>query len=197
MREQNPSPNTRHDLALPAKALPGRFADAARMPPPSGGGITPSFVLQSLARWWPIALPAAAVLGGTAALIAWLVFKPTFEAESWIRIEDRRPYVAFPSQEESKRFVQTQVETIRSPVILGQCLKLSDIAQLPEVKAEIDPIKWVGKWLTITSVADSRSCGQDCERGHRHVSKAPLEPSQPGGAKDDRRIGPAEVGARA
>jgi len=155
MPEKNTPPSTRHELALPAKAAPARSLDARFAPPPSGGGITPAFVLQSLARWWPWALPTALVLSGAAAVIAWLVFKPTFEAESWIRIEDRRPYVAFPSQEESKRFVQTQVETIRSPVILGQCLKLPDIAQLPEVKAEIDPIKWIGKWLAITSVADS------------------------------------------
>jgi succinoglycan biosynthesis transport protein ExoP len=122
---------------------------------PPKPGITPGFILQSLARWWPWALPAALVLSAIAAAIAWLTFEPTFEAESWIRIEDRRPFVAFPSQDESKRFVQTQVETIRSPIVLGQCLSQPEIAQLPELKAELDPVKWVLKRLSISSVAES------------------------------------------
>ena len=130
--------------------------DPARLaPPPSNGRITPAFVLRVLARWYTVRLPAALILAGAGAVAAWFAFEPKYEAEAWIRIEDRRPYVAFPSEEESKRFEKTQVETIRSPVVLSQCLSQPEIAQLPEFKAELDPVRWVGKRLSIASVADS------------------------------------------
>ena len=72
-----------------------------------------------------------------------------------VRIEDRRPYVAFPTQEESKRFEKTQVEMIRSPVILGQCLRQPEIAQLPEVRSKLDPLKWLSQGLSIANVNES------------------------------------------
>ena len=102
-----------------------------------------------------LALPLALLLGGAGAATAWLTFKPTFVAEAWVRIEDRRPYVAFPSQDESRRFVQTQVEMIRSPVVVSQCLSQPEIAQLPELKNELDPLAWVSKRLSITVIAES------------------------------------------
>ena len=111
--------------------------------------------MQAIARWWTVALPTALVLSVTGAVISWLTFEPSFEAEAWLRIADHRPYVAFPTEEDSKRFAQTQVETIRSPVVLGRCLSQPEIAQLPELKAQLDPLKWLTKRLIITGVAES------------------------------------------
>ncbi|MBI2826664.1 MAG: polysaccharide biosynthesis tyrosine autokinase [Planctomycetia bacterium] len=119
--------------------------------------LTPAFVLQALARWWKIALPAGMILGASAAMVAWLTFRPSFSAEAWLRIEDRRPFVAFPTQmqDESKRFVQTQVELIRSPVVVGDCLSRAEIAQLPELKDASDPIEWLSSRLTVKEVGQS------------------------------------------
>ncbi|HEY4309128.1 MAG TPA: polysaccharide biosynthesis tyrosine autokinase [Pirellulales bacterium] len=132
-----------------------RRESARFSPPPSNGRITPAFILWVLSRWFAVAAPVALILGGAGAVVSWMAFKPKFEAEAWIRIEDRRPYVAFPSQEESKRFEKTQVETIRSPIVLSKCFSQPDIAQLPELKAELDPVKWAAKKLSIVGVADS------------------------------------------
>ena len=44
---------------------------------------------------------------------------------------------------------------IRSPVVLGECLSQSQIAQMPELKVQLDPLKWATKRLSIASVADS------------------------------------------
>src|SRR5579863_6864501 len=131
----------RRELVVSAAPLAPKWLDAARTPPvpPRNSGVTPTFVLQVLARWWHWVLPAGLLLGGAGAAIGWLTFQPTFVAEAWVRIEDRRPYVAFPTQEESTRFVQTQVEMLRSPVVVTQCLTQPEIAQLPELKNELDP----------------------------------------------------------
>ena len=70
---------------------------------------------------------------------SWLSFEPHFRGRGLARIADHRPYVAFPTEEDSKRFALTQVETIRSPVVLSRCLSQPEIAQLPELKEQPDP----------------------------------------------------------
>lgn len=122
---------------------------------PAGGGVTPAFVWQVVARWWTLVLPAGLILGAGGAAIAWLTFKPSFVAEAWLRIEDRRPFVAFPSAEESKRFVETQLELLRSPVVTNNCLSRPEIAQLPELKAEESPTDWLSKRLSVSVVGQS------------------------------------------
>jgi len=124
-------------------------------PQVASNGITVGFVWQVFARWWTVVLPAGLLLGAGGAAVAWLTFQPTFVAEAWLRIEDRRPYVAFPSAEESKRFVETQVELIRSPIVLTGCLSRPEIAQLAELKTVETPMEWLSQRLGVTAVGQS------------------------------------------
>jgi hypothetical protein len=68
-------------------------------------------------------LTTAVSLGLILAIIAgglvYVLFEPQYETSAWLRTESRVPYVAFPPREDSRRFVATQVELIRSPLVLG------------------------------------------------------------------------------
>jgi capsular exopolysaccharide synthesis family protein len=147
------------ETSLPATNGAARREPALQQPPVFDGkgssGINAAFLLQAVLRWWPIALPAGLVLAVVGTAAGWLLFTPTFRAEAWLRIEDRRPYVAFPTQEESKRFVQTQVELLRSPVIIAECLSRPDVAQLPELQQVEDPLEWLLTRLTVAGVGES------------------------------------------
>ncbi len=116
-----------------------------------------SDVLDSLRHWWWLAFPAGLACAAALGAVVWIVFKPTYQAAAWLQIEDRRPYVAFPTFEsESKLFAETQVELIRSPLVLSRVLSQPEIARLPEVRAAADgALPWLTKKVTVKAVGKS------------------------------------------
>lgn len=114
-------------------------------------------VVDSLRHWWWVSLPAGALLAVVAGAAVWTIFKPTYQAAAWLQIENRRPYVAFPTWEgESKQFAETQVELIRSPLVLSRVLSQPEIARLPEVRAAADgALEWLTKKVTVKAVGKS------------------------------------------
>lgn len=109
-------------------------------------------------HWWWLAVPAGVLLAAIAGAAVWVLFKPTYQAAAWVQIEDRRPYVAFPTStdNESKLFVETQVELIRSPLVLSRVLSQPEIARLPEVRAAADgAFDWLSKQVQVKSVGRS------------------------------------------
>lgn len=103
--------------------------------------ITVWFVLDALRRWWKIALPVGLLLGGVAATIVFLQFKPLYEASAWIQIEETNPYVVFPDRTGSSRFVETQRQLLQSPLVLGPVVSDPAIARLPEMTEAEDPLQ--------------------------------------------------------
>ncbi|MEX0713602.1 MAG: hypothetical protein WD278_14690, partial [Pirellulales bacterium] len=97
------------------------------------------------------------LLAVLAVAATWLIFEPKYEASAWLQIEEKRPFIAFPaSDSESKLFVQTQVELIKSPLVLGEVLANPKIARLPEVRAAADaPFDWLSENLTVKPVGRS------------------------------------------
>ncbi|HJT33788.1 MAG TPA: hypothetical protein VJ783_17205 [Pirellulales bacterium] len=116
-----------------------------------------SDVVDSLRHWWWLALPCGVLLAAVSGAAVWAAFKPTYQAAAWLQIEDRRPYVAFPAWEgESKLFAETQVELIRSPLVLSRVLSQPEIARLPEVRASADgALEWLSKKVSVKSVGKS------------------------------------------
>ena len=99
---------------------------------------------------------ALAVVGGGMAFLLW---KPTYEAVAWLRIEARPRYIAFESHAEdrdaSKSFAQAQIELLRTPPVLCPVLNKPEIARMPEIAAESDPMSWLAKQIRINEVGDS------------------------------------------
>ena len=114
--------------------------------------MTPRFVLTALRRWWMIAAPVGLLLAAIAGAVVYLLFEPVYEAAAWFKIEERTPYLAFESKDEgrSKLFFQTQIETIRSPLVLGPVIKRPEIAQMPEIARQADKVAWLAKQIKVT-----------------------------------------------
>jgi polysaccharide biosynthesis transport protein len=73
-------------------------------------------------------------------------------------IESEAPYIAFeerPGMSNADRFVQTQVELLRSPVVLLPVLSLPEIASLSELHDVIDPLEHLKKHLEVNQVGKS------------------------------------------
>ncbi len=121
----------------------------------AANGLSVPFVLGTMRQWWKVAAPLGILLSALAATAMWWSFEPVYEAQAWLRIEDRRPYIAYPTRDESQRFVGTQVELIRSPLVIGPAVSKPEVARIPAVAGQVDPIGWVGKNIKVHSVGNS------------------------------------------
>lgn len=122
-------------------------------------GVTLQLVLHILQRWWKIATPAGLLLAGIAIGIVWYTFEPQYEATAWLRIKDKRPYLAFaPLQADHGTrdvFVQTQVEMIRSPLVLAPIISRPEAAKVPELQNTADPAGWLAQHIRVAPVGKS------------------------------------------
>ena len=120
--------------------------------------VTLRFTLNALGRWWKVALPVSLVLAGLAAAAVWTSFEPKYEASAWLQIKETAPYIAFPGQQErgySGRSVQTQIELMRTPLVLGAVVSRPEIARMPELSRQEDKMRWIAKNLAVKQVGQS------------------------------------------
>ncbi len=95
---------------------------------------SPHSLLLTLQRWWKLIVPLGTVLAGVAAAILIWQFEPSYVAETIVKIEDQTPYIAFPDGDpegNSKTFVATQIELMRSDVVLGPIAADDEIVENP------------------------------------------------------------------
>lgn len=105
-------------------------------------------------RWiWTVV--ASLVLGVGAGALVWMALGSQYRAEAILRIEDRRPYIAFPGESNSQMFARTQIELIRSRVVLGEILSDPKIAQLPEIKSQESPVEWLRDHIKVSALNGS------------------------------------------
>lgn len=110
----------------------------------------PQVVWHAIRNWWLLATPPALILGALAVGTVWMLFEPVYRATALLRIREQE-HVAFPSQEDVQRFVKSQVEFIRSPLVLNQVLSEPAIARLPEVMQEEDPLAFLQEHIGVQS----------------------------------------------
>ena len=122
-------------------------------------GVTPHFLLHVLLTWWKIAIPAGLLMVAVSIGIVCWVFEPQYEATTWLKIKSHQPYLAFaPSQSEQgggDRFVQTQVEMIRSEMVLSPVTSQPEAADVPELKEEEDATGWLARHIRVSPVGES------------------------------------------
>jgi polysaccharide biosynthesis transport protein len=113
---------------------------------------------RTCSRWGAALLLALAlaVVGGGLAFLFWT---PTYEAVACLKIEAHPRHIAFEMKGEdgdsSENFIKTQVNLLRHPVVLRPVLANPEIARMPEIAAQSDPVKWLGKQITVKSEDDS------------------------------------------
>lgn len=112
-------------------------------------------VLLGLRHWWKLAVPCGLLLSFFAALPVYLIFEPVYESSTWLRIQDRPPSIVFDREGASQQFVKTQIEMIRSPLVIADVLSQPEVADMPELNGVQDRAKELTSRINIASVGNS------------------------------------------
>jgi capsular exopolysaccharide synthesis family protein len=120
--------------------------------------ISPRFLLRVLSQWWYIALPVAVLLAVVSAGLVMLKFTPMYRSTAVVKIAKYTPYIAYMSQErpmDPEEFTETQIELLRSPLVMEQVLAIDEVAELPELKNQSNPVAWLADRMGVTQVGNS------------------------------------------
>jgi capsular exopolysaccharide synthesis family protein len=121
---------------------------------PAIRGLSPSIVFHTIKRslWWT--LPVGVLLAIAAGTTIWYTVPYRYVAKAWLRIKAERPQLAF-ELEESKLYTRTQIELIKSPLILREALARPDVAKLEDIQNAVSPLELMQENLKVTSVGGS------------------------------------------
>lgn len=122
---------------------------------PTPPTITVSFAMNSLRRWWMVVIPAAFMLSAFAGGVVWYFFEAEYQAEAWIRIDEKAPFIAYQNKERSDRFVETQIGLIKSPMVLTPVAGKPEVARMPEISKQVVPTDWLAMRVSVVPVGQS------------------------------------------
>jgi capsular exopolysaccharide synthesis family protein len=140
---------------VPAQPVANRrLADSQ---PADDEGLQLSILWNALARWWRLILPASLVIAAGGSLLSFRLFVPKYRATAYLQIDETPKYVVAAKPEDvSRRFLYTQVELIRSPLVLISALSDPQLAQMPELARRKSPWEWLAKKkLEVTPLNES------------------------------------------
>jgi succinoglycan biosynthesis transport protein ExoP len=125
----------------------------------SGGNIISMVeVTAALRRWWWQCMLAGLVCGSVAGAAVWATFTPVYEALGLLLIKSDPDYIAFKEQVNSNSFAWTQLETLRSPIVLSRVASKPEIANQKEAKSYGGVDQWLVKKLDVRFVGHSDLC---------------------------------------
>ena len=154
--ENLPSPQVARNMMVRPFPSAAQFQRRPAAAAESDAGISPRRILDAIRFSWKWALPTGVVLGTTACAVVYLLFEPQFQATAWLRIEENTPYLAFEAKDEqSKGFVFTQIELLRSPMVLGPVVADPDANSVGEISRQDSPLDWLGKKIAIKAIGNS------------------------------------------
>lgn len=130
------------------------FIDAEWYPLPSAGtGQGPSAYLHAFRRRWFAVIFLGLLCAAGAAAAAWFFFVPRYTATALIRVASSNQTVLFPANPGSGPsfdiYKATQVEYLRSRFVLVAALRQPEVARLPSIREQLDPVQWVAQNLSV------------------------------------------------
>ncbi|NQT13346.1 MAG: polysaccharide biosynthesis tyrosine autokinase [Planctomycetes bacterium] len=112
-------------------------------------------VLRTVRRWWRLCVPIGLVFGMLGGVAVYVLHEPKHEASAWLRIAETAPFIAFESRRRSESNTETQIELIRSPLVLGRVAAQEEMAERIDGEEEEAKIRWLLKHLDVESVGGS------------------------------------------
>lgn len=129
---------------MPSPVFPGYGGEG-----PAEGGIDARRALHALRRRWLQALVLGGVLGPLAALAVYVFMPRGYEAVVWLRIRASGGLMGNDGNaNEYEAYRKTQLQLLRSPVVLNAALRRPGISSLRTITEEDDPVTWLGTALT-------------------------------------------------
>ncbi len=122
-----------------------------------GNKLSPAFIWHVFRKRWKVAAPLGLLLASSLVMVAWLLFEPAYRSECWMLILNQRIPVIDSKlpYEGGGEFVQTQVELLRSPIVLNKVLSRKDVMEIDQLRQQMDPKAWLLERLKISRVGQS------------------------------------------
>lgn len=132
--------------SAPARPIPGKPA----LRPDEGGGLR---VLTYLRLHWMMILFCGTLLGGVGAYAAWELLASKYESYALFQVSSVPTTLANPNNPNQARtdfvtYLKTTSALIKSEFVLNAALR--DLKDVPTIKAQKDPIKFLDEEITVT-----------------------------------------------
>jgi capsular exopolysaccharide synthesis family protein len=147
---------------LPGKPAAGAVAllDRAELEGPddampleaAGSGVSAYF--HAFRRRWPLAVLAGVVCAGTLGAAAWFASPAKYTAAALLRVASEERQLVFRTMDQGLRsdfdtYRSTQQQLLKSRFVLTAAVRNPDIAGLPMLRRERDPIAWLAENLSV------------------------------------------------
>lgn len=144
-----------------APHLPPRIESALMAEEEGGPGLLSlGAVLHAFRRKWLLVLLLGLLVGGSTAAASWFSQRPVYQSSAIVRIASRPTTLVFTTADQSSTadfelFRKTQRELILTQFLLNSALNREEVAKLPVVREQINPVEWLRSQLRITFPGDS------------------------------------------
>ena len=112
-------------------------------------------IIIALRCWWKVSVPAGVLLAAATGSLVYYLFEPTYTASTWLFIQERPEQLLPTAGEDSRRFVDNQIELMKSPLLLGPIAAKKEIRSAPELIRALDPYVELSKRLKIAARGQS------------------------------------------
>jgi capsular exopolysaccharide synthesis family protein len=145
---------------LPGAAAPGTWIRPDWAAAGLSSGVSPLSLLRALRRRLPSALGLAILALFTSFTASWsLVPQAKFKAKSLLKVDSQTPRILYKVEnqggEDYKRYQKTQVNLLRSRVVLSSALSSEGISKLPMIRDLPDQLAWLQENLEAQFLGDS------------------------------------------
>ncbi len=137
------------------EAMPGSLAPAAD---PLAGGIDYKRVWHAFRRRWLPATVLAIVLGTLAGVLTFIFLPRGYEAVAWLRVRDKSGMYGSGigrDNAEYEAYRKTQVQLIKSPLVLMAALRRPGINGLETLAGEQDKVGWLMRYVQVSAPMES------------------------------------------
>lgn len=120
--------------------------------------ISPRVLMRALLQWWYVVLPIAIVLAVVSGSIVMLTFTPVYRSTAVVKIASYTPYIAYTTNEQPSKpeeFTETQIELLRSALVMELVLADPQIAALKSIQQQENPIRWLTESVRVNQVGNS------------------------------------------
>lgn len=120
------------------------------------GGFSYHTVLSALRCWWKIVVPISVICGGVAAATILLLHKPMYTSEAWVMIRPDPEHLLTETRANSQKFIQNQIQIIRSRRLLEPLIGKPEIVTTPELqRAQTELTVALAKLVSVKPVGQS------------------------------------------
>ena len=137
------------------EGMPGSLAPAAD---PLAGGIDYKRVWHAFRRRWLPATVLAIVLGTLAGALTFIFLPRGYEAVAWLRVRDKSGMYGSGigrDNAEYEAYRKTQVQLIKSPLVLMAALRRPGINNLEMLTDEQDKVGWLMRYVQVSAPMES------------------------------------------